>query len=80
MRRTCMSNTSDRHLIGLRSEEFGGQVNTLNSFMCSSSRPESCLLCDMSHYAAEEASAIITMKESAWSWSAATMLRQVMRI
>ena len=33
---TCLSSTSHRCSIGLRSEESGGQINTLNSSLCSS--------------------------------------------
>ena len=33
---TCLSSTSHRCSIGLRSEEFGGQVNTVNWSLCSS--------------------------------------------
>ena len=33
---TCLSNTSHRSSTGLRSGEFGGQVNTSNSLLCSS--------------------------------------------
>ncbi|KAF7651609.1 hypothetical protein LDENG_00107270 [Lucifuga dentata] len=33
---TCLSSTSHRRSIRLRSGEFGGQVNTLNSLSCSS--------------------------------------------
>jgi len=36
MGRTCLSNTPHRCSIALRSGEFGGQVNTLKSSLCSS--------------------------------------------
>lgn len=34
----CRSHASHRFLLRLRSKEFGGQVNTLNSFICSSNK------------------------------------------
>ena len=37
---TCLSSTSNRCSVWLRSGVFGGQVNTSNSLLCSSNHPE----------------------------------------